>query len=111
MSDVDTLPSDLEPIDNHILFQFVDEVDRSRRSAFKEQTEWGFQLGTSLDDTTKKCRWGVVIGLGPDAEEEGFYVGQMVLIEALRWTRICEYKGVEFSRTDSNQIVAVAEDD
>lgn len=111
MSNVDALPAELEPIENHIIFQFVDEVDRNKRSAFKEQTEWGFQLGVSLDETTKKARWGVIIGLGPEAKEDGFEVGQMVLIEALMWTRICEYKGVEFSRTDSNNILAIAESD
>jgi len=110
MSNVDTLPPELEPIDNHILFQFIDEIDRNKRSAFKEQTEWGFQLGVSIDKTSRKARWGVIIGMGPDAEDDGFEVGQMVLIDALRWTRICEYKGIEFSRTDSDQILAVLDE-
>lgn len=103
------LPSELEPVANHILFQFEDETDLARKGSFKKQTDWGFELPTQLDDTTKSPRWVVIIGLGPDVSEE-FHVGQKVLVDALKWTRVVDYKGVRFARTDPDQILAVDDD-
>ncbi len=107
---MDILPSELEPIANHILFQFQDEVDKAKKGAFLHQTKWGFELPTQLDDTTKTPRWVVIIGLGPEVSEE-FHIGQKVLVEALKWTRVVDYKGVRFARTDPDQIIAVDDDD
>ena len=103
------LPNDLEPVSNHILFQFLDKTSKSQKGAFENKTNWGFQLKTSIDETTKAPRWVKIIGLGPDAEEE-FHVGQVVLVKPLKWTRQVEYNGVEFARTDNNHILAIDED-
>lgn len=100
------LPPDLLPVANHVLFQFNDEIDKSRNSSFKEKTKWGFELAASYTDSSKKPRWVTIIGLGPDAAEE-FHVGQVVLVDALKWTRVVEYNGVEFARTDDKNIIAV----
>ena len=47
--------------------------------------------------------------MGPEVEEE-FHIGQVVLVKPLKWTRQVEYKGVEFARTDINQLLAIDED-
>lgn len=103
------LPTELEPISNHILFQFLDETNAGDKGAFVEQTDWGFHLGSSLDDTTKAPRWVEIIALGPEAPDY-FHVGQIVLVEPLQWTRQVEYDGVTFARTDADQIIAVDDD-
>ena len=103
---MDILPSELEPIANHILFQFQEEIDRGRNSTFRNKTNWGFELPTQVDDTTKKPRWVIIIGLGPEVSDE-FHVGQRVLLDALKWTRQVEYKGLQFARTDPAHILAV----
>lgn len=110
MYNYDPLPEELEIIDNHIVFQFVEEVDRNRKGAFKEITDWGFELGTSIEDTTKKSRWVIVIGVGPEAAEEGFAPGDKVLVQNLMWTRVVEYKGIRFARTDTKHILAIEEE-
>ena len=104
---METLPSELEPVANHILFQFEDEIDLARKGAFKSKTNWGFQLNSQLDDTTKSPRWVVILGIGPDVPEEEFHVGQKVLVDALKWTRVVDYKGLRFARTDPDQVLAV----
>ncbi len=106
---MNVLPKDLEPVSNHILFQFLEETNKSQKGAFENKTDWGFQLKTSIDDTTKKPRWVKIIGMGPEVEEE-FHIGQVVLVKPLKWTRQVEYKGVEFARTDINQLLAIDED-
>ncbi len=97
--------NDLEPISNHVLFQFIEESGHGENRLFKSKTDWGFDLGSSHKDTTKEPRWVKIIGLGPEVPDE-FHVDQVVLIEPLRWTRQVEYKGVQFARTDPNQILA-----
>lgn len=106
---MNVLPEELEPVSNHILFQFLDETDKTRKGSFKNKTNWGFQLQSSLDDTTKSPRWVKIIGLGPEVTKE-LHVGQVVLIEPLKWTPNVKYKGVEFARTDDNSILAFDED-
>ncbi len=104
-----SLPQELEPVSNHILFQFMDETNRSDKGAFKNKTEWGFQLASTIDDTTKTPRWVEIIGTGPDVSDE-FHVGQVVLVDALKWTPQVEYEGVKFARTDDRNILAVDDD-
>ncbi len=103
---MDVLPSELEPIANHILFQFQEEIDRRRNSAFKNKTDWGFELPSVIDDTTQKPRWVIIIGIGPEVSDE-FHIGQRVLLDALKWTRQVDYKGLQFARTDPDNILAV----
>ncbi len=101
-----TLSTELEALSNHILFQFHDEIDRARKNSFKNKTTWNFELPSNIDDTTKAPRWATIIALGPDVMDD-FHVGQVVLIDALKWTRAVMYKGGEFSRTDDRQILAI----
>jgi hypothetical protein len=103
------LVAELEPIADHILFQFLDETEKGGHNLFKNKTDWGFELVSTHEDTTKIPRWAKIIGLGPDVPEY-HHVGQVVLIEALRWTRQVDYKGLEFARTDPDQILAVDDD-
>jgi hypothetical protein len=97
---------DLEPIANHVLFEFLDDFFAS--GTFKKKTDWGFELAGTHEDTTQSPRWGKIIGLGPDVSDE-FHIGQEVLIAPLRWTRRVEYKGLTFARTDPDNIIAVAD--
>lgn len=103
------LPSELEPIADHILFQFLEDTESHGQNLFKSRTDWGFELTSSHQDTTKTPRWVKIVGLGPDVSEE-FHIGQVVLLEALRWTRQVEYQGIQFARTDPDQIIAIDEE-
>ena len=104
-----SLPKELEPVSNHILFQFADETNKSDKGSFKRVTDWGFEMGATIDDTTKTPRWVEILGIGPDVSDE-FHVGQIVLVDALKWTPQVEYEGVQFARTDDSNILAIDED-
>ena len=101
--------NELEPISNHVLFQFVEETGYGQNKLFKNKTKWGFELGSSYEDTTQTPRWVKIIGLGPEIADD-FHIGQVVLVQALAWTRQVEYKGVQFARTDPNNILAIDAD-
>lgn len=102
------LPPELEPVANHILFQFEDEIDRNRRSTFKETTDWGFEMKGSVEETTSYGRWAIIIGLGPEVMED-LRIGQKILIEKLMWTKTVDYNGLKFARTDDSHVIAVEE--
>lgn len=102
-----TLPSDLEPIADHILFQFLDDIHSG--GLFKNKTDWGFEMVASTDDTSQTPRWAKIIGMGPDVPDY-HHVGQHVLIKPLSWTRRVNHGGIEFARTDPDQILAVDDD-
>lgn len=103
-----TLPSELEPIADHILFQFLDETHSS--GAFKNTTDWGLEIAATHQDTTQSPRWVEIIGMGPDVPEE-FFIGQRVLLNPLSWTRRVNYGGIEFARTDPSRVLAVDDDE
>ena len=100
---------ELEPIADHVLFEFVDETEKGGHNLFKNKTKWGFEVAATHQDTTNTPRWVKIIGLGPDVPD-CHHVGQVVLVEPLRWTRQVDYKGLQFARTDPDQIIAVDDD-
>jgi hypothetical protein len=104
-----TLPSELEPIADHILFQFVDETHSGGHNLFKNKTDWGFEIAATHQDTTQTPRWVEIVGLGPDVPDY-HHIGQRVLLAPLCWTRQVEYGGVQFARTDPDQVLAVDDD-
>lgn len=93
----------LRAIKNHIIFQFIDEVDTKGR--FVEKTKWGLEIPGHFDNSAKSPRWANVTEVGPDVEN--VKVGQQVLINALKWTEGVKLEGVRFWRTDETQVAAV----
>lgn len=93
----------LRPILNHIIFQFVDEVDS--KGQFVQKTDWGFTIPGHFDDSAKSPRWGTITHVGPDCKH--VKVGQQVLINALKWTPGFKFNDQRFWRTDETQIVAI----
>lgn len=90
----------LRAIKNHIIFQFVDEVDS--KGQFVETTKWGFVIPGHFDNSAKSPRWAVVKEIGPECEN--VKVGQQVLINALKWTAGFKFNGERFWRTDESQV-------
>lgn len=109
MTSLTSLHSELEPIANHVLFQFIDETEKSGQYLFKNKTKWGFEISSNHQDSTKTPRWVKIIGIGPDVPDY-IQVGQVVLVDALKWTRQVDYKGLQFARTDPDNIIAIDDD-
>lgn len=91
----------LTPIKNNIIFQFLDKVDN--KGQFVEETSWGLVIPGHFDTSAKTPRWGKVTDIGPECAEVA--PGQLILIEALRWTEGIKFNGNTYWKTDEKQIV------
>ena len=90
----------LRPIKNHIIFQFVDEVDANGK--FVEKTDWGFVIPGHFDNSAKSPRWCNVVEVGPECED--IKAGQQILVQALKWTPGFKLDDVRYWRTDETQV-------
>ncbi len=93
---------------NGILFQFEEKTVASKQSTFKEKTEWGFELGASFDETSKKARWVIITSVGPDVREN-LKPGMRVLVDALKWTTGFKVDGVTYWKTDEEHVLLLDE--
>jgi hypothetical protein len=92
-------------IQNHILFQFVEEVNS--RGEFREgQSLGGIELMSGFDTSIKTSRWGKIVSLGPDCSQELSSGITEILIENLKWTIGVRFGGATYWRTDENQVLA-----
>lgn len=71
----------IRALGNKILFTFNDTVSQNR---FSNMTETGI-IYKSTEDTMNQPRWGTVVSIGGQVREN-IKVGDVVLVDALRWT-------------------------
>ena len=86
-----------------IIFKFAADASTSKLSA---KTEWGFEI-TKREEGVNSPQWGVVETIGPDVTE--VKPGDWILIDALRWTTKCDFRGESFWRTRQRDILLVSE--
>lgn len=97
----------LKPINNTILFQFVDPVNT--KGEFEGGVSaGGIQLQSGHQDSATRPRWVRVTGAGPDVKI--VKEGQLALLPALRWTPVIKFNGDKFWKTDATEIVAIVDD-
>ena len=80
----------ITPLRNQIIFDFVETTHNGK---FNTKTAGGLLVVESSDKQVDYCRWGTILATGPDVED--FSVGDIVLIDKLRWTN-------EFALIDSD---------
>lgn len=96
----------LRPINNHILFKFVDEINNLNNQFAKGVSPGGIVLiGDTFDESAKQARWVKIQYAGPGVKT--VRAGQTVLVQALRWTEGVKYEGSKVWRTDEKELVAV----
>lgn len=96
----------LTPLFDGILFIFVDDL---KKGLFQEQTDWGFDLIGTSDNSTKNGRWGKVVAVGPDVPEEDIENGTFIFVEPLMWTKGVKHDDVEVWKTDVSKVMAVSQ--
>lgn len=96
--------SNIKPLTNNILFQFVDEV---RDGMFYDVEKSGIIVGKHTNSTAKDARWGKVLAVGPDVKADEVKVGQKIMIEALRWTEAFKVGGDKYWFTRVNEVMCV----
>ena len=96
----------LTPLFDGILFIFVDDL---KKGFFQEQTDWGFEIHGNSDNSAKNGRWGKVVAVGPDVDEEDIENGTFIFVEPLMWTKGVKHDDVEVWKTDSSKVMAVSQ--
>jgi hypothetical protein len=95
----------LRLLHNHIMFQFEDEVIGSGQNMkFKETTEWDFTVSRE-EEAVKQSRWATITHVGPNVTS--VKVGDVALIEALKWTTGVVYENERYWRTDEEKVLAL----
>jgi co-chaperonin GroES (HSP10) len=94
----------LAAICNHILFEFLDDLNSS--SLFVQKTAGGLIIAADFDTSAKQPRWAKVISTGPNADDALTVEGCEILIENLRWTEGVFFEGKKIWRTDDTQVLA-----
>ncbi len=95
----------IEPINNGILFVFIQSVSKN---SFDESTDWGFKIKSNQKTTTQSGRWGKVLAVGPTVESD-IQKGTYIFIEPLMWTQGFKFDGVNVWKTDSSKVMAVCD--
>lgn len=100
----------IRPIGNTFLFAFTNETanggfvakNRGRIviTAHSQQDYMG--MG-------EYARFGKVLAVGPDVKNFG--IGDVVLIDKLKWTRGFDYDGVQIWKSDEDQVLGIARDE
>lgn len=93
----------IKPINNNIIFTFVDRVN-TKGEFEKDQTDSGILLQANFDDSAKSPRWVNVIAVGPECKD--IQVGMQVLLPNLRWTSGVKVNNRKVWRSDETQVVA-----
>jgi hypothetical protein len=96
------------PINNHVLFKFVDEVDSKGR--FIEKSSVLEVVHGDFDGSASRPRMGIVVAAGPAADPEVAQPGTKIVIENLKWTIGFKVDNELLWRTDDSCILGVVDD-
>ena len=98
---------DVEAINNQIVFRFIEDTTQGR---FNQKTGLGVIVVDRAEKQLDHARWGRVLDIGPEAKCD-FEVGDIVLIQNLRWTNMFSFEDREYWVTTDKEILAVLPDE
>lgn len=97
----------LKPLGNAFLFSFFSVTAGGK---FVERNSGRIILtNQDLDSQGKYARWGKVEAVGSDVKD--FRVGDVVLIEALQWTKEIKFDGKSYWKSDDSKVIAIGLDE
>jgi len=97
----------LKPLGNSFLFSFFSVTAGGR---FIERNSGKIILTNQDFDTQGKyARWGKVEAVGSKVTD--FNVGDIVLIEALQWTKEIKFEGKSYWKSDDTKVIAIGNDE
>lgn len=105
-----SLTNEIEAVANQLIFQFVEET---AGGGFSQKTGTGILVSQGHEKQLDYCRWGRIMSMGPDVKTEDFNVGDIVLIDSLKWTNMfmVEDDGNKYWVTTDDSILATADPD
>ena len=96
------------PIKNHIMFQFLDDTGGSKGKFSNRSTASGIIIAQT-DMQQKVPRWGKVYNAGPESLVKE---GEFILIEALMWSYGTEINDdLKLWKTDDSKVLMVTTDE
>jgi len=98
----------LRPLKNYFLFAFFNETSNGYFGADRNSGRI-ILARPDIMSQGKDARWGKVLAVGPDVRD--FSVGDIVLIEAGKWTVGFEHEGVKIWKSDQDKVIAMGEDE
>lgn len=97
----------LKPLGNAFLFSFFSTTSGGK---FIERNSGKIILtNQDLDTQGKYARWARVEAVGSDVKDFG--VGDIVLIEALQWTKEVKFEGKSYWKSDDTKVIAIGQDE
>lgn len=94
----------LRPIGDSILFVFKDGANGK---GFENITDSGIMY-KSFDTDLNAPRWGKVLAVGDKVKE--VKLGDMILIDALRWTEGFTFDGIKIWKTVEKEVIGIGEE-
>ena len=99
--------SKLKPLGQGFIFSFFSDTAKGQ---FIERNSGAIILTyQDLDNQGKYARWGKVVAVG--SEVEGFGPGDIVLIEALQWTKGFDFEDTRYWKSDETKVIAIGADE
>lgn len=97
----------LRPLGNAFLFRFCSDTYGGK---FVEKSKGSIILtNQDLSHQGQYARWAKVVAVGELVKD--FVEGDIVLIEALKWTIETKYEGQSYWKSDSDKVLAIGEDE
>ena len=98
--------ANIRPIQNHIIFQFLDET---AGGVFTRKSASGIIQVSSTRDQ-QGPRWGKVVKVGPEVTKD-INVGDYILVEGGMWTtQFWLEDGTKIWKTDDKKVIATSTD-
>lgn len=97
----------LQPLNDTFLFAFFSTTVGGK---FVERNRGQIILtNQDIETQAKYARWGKVLAVGKDVKDFG--VGDIVLIEALKWTTEVKSDFGNFWKSDASKVIAIGDDE
>ena len=96
-----------QAINNHIIFQFNDEVDHDGK--FIDKHSMLHIIAGDFNQSASMPRWGTVVLAGPLVDKDISTPGNQILIENLKWTIGFKIQNQTYWRTDESCVIATRE--
>lgn len=95
----------IEPVNNAVIFQFVDEALHSK---FLNTAKSGVLISAHNAAQSEKPRWGKVTHIGPEVKD--VQPGDFILVDPGKWTMGFYVDDVRYWKTDETVIAATADE-
>lgn len=100
-------PSELQAVRNQIIFNFMEDTTRGQ---FNSKSAGGILVVEHSYNQIDYARWARVISIGPEVNDD-FAVGDLILIENLRWTSEFLVNEVSYWITTDTEVLAKWDDE